>query len=151
MIAWCEAADVELYLGSVTGRNFDESHIETNIGSARDRIIERLAGKFPTETLDAWDAALDAVPPSIRRITAKLAAAYLLEGFADGQSTADVTSCAGGYYRDCTQSLDDIKRNSASVVTSQADSAPVSKASALIYSTTETADKTFTRDSLENF
>lgn len=150
MPGWCEVDDVEKHLKGVQGRNFNADDVSEKIVEARDVIITRLAEKFPQERYDAWDADLSAVPPMIKQVNAKLAAALTLEAFAENNSIADSSSKAGGFYRFCMDQIKAIKAGTLSIPAGVDDNTPVVPSSGSVASSKTAADRIFTRDTMEN-
>ena len=149
-MAWCEPTDVQALLAGLSGNNFDASHYEPAITQARDSIITELAGKFGKSTYDAWDADINAVPPTIKMICARFAAASILEIWVEGNSVGDSQSKAGGYYKYAMDRIKSIKADTSMVATGVDDNTPVTPASGVIATNKTTTDRVFTKTSMEN-
>ncbi len=149
-MAWCESADVDALLAGLSGNNFDASHFDAAIVQSRDVIITEMAGKFPTTTYDAWDADLAAVPPTIKMVCAKIAAALILEVWVEGNSIGDTQSKAGGYYKFAMDRIKSIKADNSTVATGVSDNTPVATASSAVATNKATTDRVFTKTTMEN-
>lgn len=149
-MAWCEPTDVQALLAGLSGNNFDASHYEPAITQARDTIITELAGKFDKATYDAWDADINAVPPTIKDVCAFFAAARILTIWVEGNSVGDTQSKAGGYYKYAMDRIKSIKADTSMVATGVDDNTPVTPASGVIATNKTSTDRVFTKTSMEN-
>lgn len=150
MPLWCEAADLQKLLAGIQGTNFDASHYDQAITDARDVIITELAGKFPKATYDDWDVDVSAVPPTIKMVCAKIAAALILEVWVEGNSVGDSLSKAGGFYKFAMDRIKSIKADTSTVATGADDNTSVASASGIVASTKTASDRIFTKTSMEN-
>lgn len=150
MAQWCDPTDVQALLAGLAGNNFDASHYDAAIVQSRDVIITELAGKFSEATYDAWDADLDAVPPTIKMVCAKIAAALILEVWVEGNSIGDSQSKAGGFYKFAMDRIRSIKADTSMVATGASDNAPVATANSVIATNKATTDRVFTKTTMEN-
>lgn len=147
---WCEASDVQALLAGLAGNNFDASNYDAAIVQSRDVIITELAGKFPKATYDDWDVDVSAVPPTIKMVCAKIAAALILEVWVEGNSVGDSLSKAGGFYKFAMDRIKSIKADTSTVATGADDNTSVASASGIVASTKTATDRVFTKTSMEN-
>lgn len=150
MPLWCSTDSVIANLKGIQGANFDPSDIEVKIEEARATLIAQFSGKFATTLLNEWDAAGQA-PPEIAAICSKMAAALILEAFGDGQSTADTSTKAGGWYANCQLRIKGIVGNKAYVATSSSDNTAVTRTDALITTNKTASDIVFNDTDMEHF
>lgn len=150
MPKWCSTDAVASHLKGIQGANYDTNDIGDKIEEARSSLIAQFAGKFSTDTLDAWDLA-ELAPPEIAAICAKMAAALILESFGDGQFTAVRETKAGSWYADCQSRIKGILANKSYLATASDDNTAVSRTDALLVSSKTSDDRVFTDDTLENF
>lgn len=145
MSAWCEVGQVEEYLKSVAGRNWNPDSILLRIERATLTIKTDLGGVLTKTQLDAWDADLAVVPPTIQMLCAGLAAANVLQDYVQMQSLADPQSKAGGLFKMYVSSRDAIIKNKGILTTSDSDNTVITITASTITSSTATATPVFSR------
>jgi hypothetical protein len=136
MSSWCEVAEVEQHLGKVEGPNYTAEDMAIRIERATTIVKADLAGILTVTLLDAWDADVTVIPPVIRMATASLAAAHVLQDFAQFQSTSDRQSKAGGLYLSYQNVKDAIIKNKNVIITSDKNNAALATSAAVIHSST---------------
>lgn len=147
MAQWCSADEVQAYLAGLKGGNFTPANVQDWILKARDQILSDLGGKFSATVIDGWDTYGDAeswqsIPPQIRDLSARYAAAMVVQTYVDGESTGDSRSLAGGLYRQYKDLRDAIAKDTSIVATSDTDNTIVSGVKSHIKIVPSHADRT---------
>lgn len=145
MPAWCDTEDVDKRLRFAQGRNFNADDYQAAMEEARDRMVSDLLGKISQTVIDTWDDAIANVPPQIRRSASRLAAAYLLRDFYDGEVITDRNTKAGGFYAEYKDELKSLLDGESVLTTSESDNTKVSRSDKLLKSSTSHRDPVFTK------
>ncbi len=123
---WCTTDDVSDKLSFVKGSSITPDIIDKRIEDARNVIVEKLAGKFSTDVLTGWDsAAIGDIPPQVRRLTAMLAVALILQECVPDEIISDRSCKAYGFHREAMEVIEAIRRDEIIVAASQTDSTAV--------------------------
>ena len=156
MTAWCDVDQVNKRLASVEGKNYTPDDVLLRIEDATLTIKTDLGVVLTKTQLDAWDAALTAVPPAIQMLCAGLAAANVLQDFVQLNSIADPQSKAGGLFKSYKDLRDSILRNKGIITTSDTDNTSITTTAATLISSTYSQLPVFSRSfngegSLDNY
>jgi hypothetical protein len=149
---WCTTDDVSDKISFVKGSSITPDIIDKRIKDARNVIVEKLAGKFSTDILTGWDdVAIGNMPPQVRRLTAMLAVALVLQECVPDEIISDRSCKAYGFHREALDVIKAIRADEIIVATSQTDSTSVSANQTMIDSSTYGTTKLCNSDRMTRF